>query len=378
MVRHRLPKIGIRNNNGAIQIRFQYQQHNYSLGGLGQFGDRLSTSRAQEICEKIRFDILGGQFDPTLKKYQPNQIVLPKEEPTLYIVWQRYKLARQGQISITTQKRVWRDVDRVLDKLPREACSPNSSSRITPELLKHYSPGTLRRIYDEIQTASNWAFSQNLITDSHWGKLKKELPKPPKTGAEKRRKQAFTEDEVACIMAAIGEQRPDCLPFCRFLLLTGCRPEDAIALTWEDVADSGITFDKAYSRRTLKPTKNEKVRQFPMTDQLAQVLEQQGQILQRKGVALKPSQLVFPGQQGGYLNLDNFTSRAWRPVVKQLVTDGLISQYLPTYSLRNTSASFYLRKGVDPSTIAYLFETSERMLERHYFSPNSDIQLPDI
>ena len=58
-----------------------------------------------------------------------------------------------------------------------------------------------------------------------------------------------------------------------FIALTGGRPEEAIALTANDVKPKGgrsyIRFSKAYSNRVLLPhTKNRAIRLFPINEQL--------------------------------------------------------------------------------------------------------------
>nr|WP_256364400.1 hypothetical protein [Nostoc piscinale] len=117
---------------------------------------------------------------------------------------------------------------------------------------------------------------------------------------------------------------------------------------------------------------------FPITPQIKELLERRSTY-----VSIIPSKLVFPAQNDGYINLRNFTRRYTKRIVENLVSEGKIKQYLPTYNLRNTSITHYLRQGVDIATVAALMETSEEMINQHYWSPDDDIinnnaQLPEI
>jgi len=91
-----------------------------------------------------------------------------------------------------------------------------------------------------------------------------------------------------------------------------------------------------------------------------------------------PHNSVFPSAGGCRINLHNFTTKVFNTVTNGLLNDGVISKRLPTYNLRNTSASLYLRMGVDRATIAKLLETSGEMLDNHYFAPDDDVELPEF
>ena len=387
-IRAVVPKINIENNNGNVRLRFNYCGTTYRISGIGRFEDKLSQAKAGQLVGQIKGDILHGCFDPTLKRYDLHReakeaSTLEREQKSLKSlqdVWTAYCEGNKNRVQHTTQKVCWRNVQNALSKLTSAQLEPQNAKSIVQVLLVHYSSGSLKRILQDLQAASNWALEQGLIDKSYWSGLVKQLPAKRRSP---RSKQAFTTEECEHILEAFRSDKY-CSPnawhkhshyacFVEFLLLTGCRPEDAIALRYADIKDEYIEFSKAYSKGILKGTKNEKIRRFPINEQLRECLESQ------KLHSLPSSPfLLFPSAKGKYIDLHNFTSRIWRVVLTGCVTDGLVKQYLPTYNLRNTSASFYLRKGVDPSTIAYLLETSEAMLNKHYFSPDSEVKLPEI
>ena len=63
-----------------------------------------------------------------------------------------------------------------------------------------------------------------------------------------------------------------------FMALTGCRPSECHALTWDDIKQKNdrlyIKFSKAYSVGVLLPhTKTHEVRLFPVNEQLKQLIK---------------------------------------------------------------------------------------------------------
>jgi len=388
----RVPKITPRNNNNGIIIRFQYQGKQYSISPGGKYGDRLAMANADRIASQIRTDIIAGYFDPTLEKYQPKvkqpDSVIPINKdiaPNLQELWEQYKIVKQASVAETTQKEKWSQIDRCLKKVSSEMLNSENARLLIPELLKTYTGNTLDRIINDIQACSNWAFETGLINVNYWRRLKQQLPDKRQSS---RTKKAYSRDEVNAVIQAFrcnwycnsksAFQDSWYADFVEFLFLTGCRPEDAIALTWDCVKDKVIIFDKAYSCGVLKNTKNNKARMFPITPQIRELLDRR-----LTYVSSIPSKLVFPSQNGSYINLRNFTQRYTKRIVENLVNEGKVKQYLPTYNLRNTSITHYLRQGVDMATVAALMETSEDMINQHYWSPDDDIinnnvQLPQI
>lgn len=388
----RVPKITPRNNNGGIIIRFQYQGKQYSLSPGGRYDDKLAIANAEKVASNIKTDILAGYFDPTLDKYkpevkQPNNIVSINKAVALNLkeLWEQYKLVKQASVAETTKKSIWRDVDRMLGKLTPNDLKYENACVLVNRLLSFYSAGTLERLLIEIEACSNWAFENNLIHTHIWRKLRKQLPERPKSN---RSKKAYSKQEIDLIIQAFREnwycniksafKDSWYADFIEFLFLTGCRPEDAIALTWDCIKEKVIVFDKAFSKGVLKSTKNNKARLFPITPQIRNLLNRRMEY-----ISSAPSKLIFPSQKGNRINLKDFTQRYTKRIVESLVSEGKVKQYLPTYNLRNTSITHYLRQGVDIATVAALMETSEEMINEHYWSPDDDIitnnvQLPEI
>jgi integrase len=155
----------------------------------------------------------------------------------------------------------------------------------------------------------------------------------------------------------------------KFLALTGFRPEEAIALTWDDVKNSQIIVSRAYSQGILKATKTYEGRSFPINSQLAQLL---------KSLA-KTQILVFPSTEGGHINQHNFNERYWKPIVKNLVASGKVEEYLPTNNLRHSWITRMLRAGLDIAIVAKLAGNKPDTIMKHYLAAQTkNLILPEL
>lgn len=108
--------------------------------------------------------------------------------------------------------------------------------------------------------------------------------------------------------------------FARFLLFTGCRVGEALALEWRDVADTGVTF---------WVTKGNKARTIPLTTPVLEALA-----YFRGG-----NSTVF-----SHINYSTFLKRWNKAVAKTGLADD--SQVVP-HVLRHTCCSRLVQRGVD-------------------------------
>jgi integrase len=73
------------------------------------------------------------------------------------------------------------------------------------------------------------------------------------------------------------------------------------------------------------------------------------------------TRLLFPNAGGGYLHLDNFRRRDWKPALEAAGVP-----YRRIYDLRSTFASHALAAGVSAFELARIMGTSVAMIEAHY------------
>jgi integrase len=166
---------------------------------------------------------------------------------------------------------------------------------------------------------------------------------PAKVGVDNptpRRKEQHpfeTWEELEAVAAALG---PRYGPMILFAAATGLRPAEWVALEWRDIdRDERVAYvRRSYTRRELKLPKTEaSLRAVPLQGRAIDALDQ---------LSESDSQLVFPGERGGYLDMHNFRPHQWRPAQKAAG----ISRLRRVYDLRHTFATFALRAAFRPST----------------------------
>lgn len=312
---------------------------------------------------------------------QLSQHLQSAEKPSelnLLSLWQRYKVAKAQLVAPTTQKGDWPEVDRALNFVSPESLelTASSASSLLAELLNRYAASTVRKVLLYARAANCWAIEEELLAKNFYSRLFKSIPKSQKNG---RSRKCFEKHEIQYILAAFASNefvsKFSVFPhshyrsYVEFLALTGCRPEEAIALCWGDIKNGRIIVSRAYSQGILKETKTYESRTFPINSQLGDLLQS----------LPRTQNLVFPSPEGGYINQHNFGERYWKPIVKKLVSAGKVGEYLPTYNLRHSWITRMLRSGLDIATVARLAGNKPDTIMRHYLAAQvRDLVLPEF
>jgi len=199
-------------------------------------------------------------------------------------------------------------------------------------------------------------------------------------------REAFGLDEMNAIIHAFENDiySPKYAPishshyanYIKFLFLTGCRPEEAIALQWQHInADcTRIHFREAIPSDTgiRGETKTKKSRTFPCNSKL------QNFLTEIKAEGSKPQSLVFPGPRGNIIDSHNFLNRVWKPVSNALIRDGKVERYLPQYNIRHTFITLALEHGLDAKDVARLVGNSPEVIYRHYAGNKRELFVPEF
>ncbi len=190
---------------------------------------------------------------------------------------------------------------------------------------------------------------------------------------------AYERDEILNAIA-ISEK-----PFVRhyynyyaFLFYTGCRPSEAIALTWDDddiVNDyEYIKFSRAVTDSEdglceLKGLKTQDSRLFPINSQVKNIL-----INQKKYQPDNPKNRIFASQRGRFVNTGALRKRVWKPILLRLGID-----YKKPYATRHTFITLSLEAGVGVKDVTKLVGNSPVTTYNHYASTDiRQIQVPDL
>src|SRR4028118_120115 len=175
-------------------------------------------------------------------------------ELNLLLLWQQYKIAKAQLVAPTTQKGDWPEVDRALNFVSSECLefSASSATLLLAELLERYAASTARKVLLYARAANCWAIEEELLAKNFYSRLFKSIPKSQKNG---RSRKCFEKHEIENILAAFASNEfvskfsvvhlhSYYRGYVEFLALTGFRPEEAIALTWNDIKNGRIIVDR--------------------------------------------------------------------------------------------------------------------------------------
>ena len=146
---------------------------------------------------------------------------------------------------------------------------------------------------------------------------------------------------------------------------TGLRPEEWIALERRDVDRQHrvLSVQRVYA--------NGRVSEYPKTDRSRRRVPLRTRVLE--SLDAMPSRvdlpLVFPGAQGGHLDLHNFRERHWKAALRAA---GL--EYRRPYDLRHTYATFSIAAGISLFALGRRMGTSLEMIDKTYghLAPDAD------
>jgi len=166
--------------------------------------------------------------------------------------------------------------------------------------------------------------------------------------------QVLSESEVAEFRKAAADDRHGIV--FDFLLGTGCRPGEALAVRWADLdlAEGVVRIRRSLAWLKGVPTfKDPKTagsrRSIPLPGRLVAGLSvhrraQAAQILEQGAVYDREADLVFANEIGGPLELRNLTQRHFKEILKRAKLPAAVR----LYDLRHTHATLLLAGGVHP------------------------------
>jgi integrase len=165
---------------------------------------------------------------------------------------------------------------------------------------------------------------------------------PAKVGVDNptpRRKEQHPFESWEELEAVADVLGPRYGPMILFAAATGLRPAEWVALEWRDIDrdERAAYVRRSCTRRELKPPKTEaSLRAVPHQGRALDALDQPPD---------SDSQLVFPGERGGYLDMHHFRPYQWRPAQK--AAD--ISRLRRVNDLRHTFATLLSVPAFRPS-----------------------------
>jgi integrase len=159
------------------------------------------------------------------------------------------------------------------------------------------------------------------------------------------------------IEAIAAELHPAYAALPIFLVGTGMRPEDALALEWRDIDRKAAvaSVERVQSNGRTKPCmkSDRQRRRVPLRSRVLEALEGHPRRLD--------SWLVFPAKEGGSLLLETFRTGHWTPALRAA---GI--EHRRVYDCRHTFASWAIRAGVQLFYLSRIMGTSVAQIGAAY------------
>ena len=317
----------------------------------------------------INGDIRNDRFDITLERYKPQakqQAYLTivgetSHQTTLSELWDSYLNYLKPIRKASTIHYLNSSITIYINKCP--LVSPYNALEIRNWLVETTTPSMAKRVLTQLNAAFKWALKHKKLSGSL----------SPFEGMAQEFKHRFEVESKPCAftnaekLQIISSFRNHKIPgrnyshytsFVEFLFLTGCRPNEAVGLKWDDIDpdyrfinfNGGIFCTNTGKRLDSKGSKNNSSRKFPCNQELREFL----QSLPRTHA------LVFPSKDGRSIHYNNFVKRAWHKIVDP------IKPNTTPYSCRDTFITEQIAKGVSAPIIAKWVDNSVKMIEKHY------------
>lgn len=142
-----------------------------------------------------------------------------------------------------------------------------------------------------------------------------------------------------------------------FLVGTGMRPEEALALEWGDIDKKAAvaSVERVHTQGRTKPCKksDRQRRRVPLRARVLEALDAQPRRIDTR--------LVFPGHDGDYLKQGTWRLRHWQPA---LTAAGIEPR--STYACRHTFAAWSIAAGVQLFYLSRIMGTSVTQIDATY------------
>lgn len=347
MARAKKGTITIENFRGMLRLRLPRHWFN---GKTKWFSLHLpDTPENQKIAKAkanlMENDYIYERFDFTLEKYRFDTA---PENPTLsildiylqYVDFKRHLVKQSSVHNFTTTINKLKEMPETVLKSP---------SNIRSWLVEHNTQEQARRVMQRLTTAYDWAIEQEISEEPNPFKKFKKLKKLSDPTPD-----PFTKEERDLIVKTFEDNDPYFANLVKFLFFTGCRPSEAFGLRWQnvDLVNSKIIFcEVVVMGHHQEGTKTEASRNFPMNNQLREILDDQPKI----------NEQVFLSERGKPIDLHNFSERKWKPLLKTLPI-----RYRGCYHCRHTFITLCLDKNIAISQVAKWVGNSAEIILKHY------------
>lgn len=353
--RERRGRVTVERFRDSIRLRWTLKGKTYSLTIGKDSKDTLRAARAK--AQIIDGDIALDRFDSSLVKYGKPLAAPAEGEISLRHLWDEFLKDKLPHLKAKTQDEYHKFtalINKLGDRLSFNALDTKNA------LLAVTTIDQTKRMLLYLSACCKWGIKHCLIESNSFAGISAEMPK--RNSFQNPSANAFTTAEMLAVIAAFqNSDYSHYAPLVEFWFLTGCRPSEAIGLTWDKVSENcqSIIFDGSIqtlangSQVWSEGSKNNKSRVVSLS------IAAEALLMSAK-MSAKPETLVFPSPNGKPINYNNFCKRIWKQIV-----DPIKPETTP-YNCRDTFITDQLIKGIPSAVIAKWCDTSISMIDKNY------------
>ncbi len=374
--------VGITLSRGSLRLSIPRSLFNgkQKFVYLGLSDTPENRKFAELKAHEIQLDILKENFDFSLQKYKTK--LVKAECWTLFSLYQEYIEIRRSIVRPGTWRGGYLVMLKHIKRSPFANVDPEDlhtgyAQNLLDWASQELSPDTCRRLMIQLNACLKWAIDSkrvNIIRSPFEG-LTAKLRNLRRHQYDEVDINPFTCIERDAIIEAFETRFQDLryYYYVAFCFYVGCRPSEAIALTWNDISSdlSKITFRDAIvaapgGKQRCSGLKTQKKRVFPCSTQVQKLLGKM------KSTRSPNSELVFTSSKGNIFSI-NYFRKVWLKILNELEIE-----YRKPYQTRHTFITLCLEAGANPKDIAKWVGNSSAVIFRHYAGKQVGLVPPKI
>lgn len=329
-----------REDRNKYQCRFFYRGERYYV--YGETIDECEQKKSEKL-ELLKNGLNVDSRNITLRQY--------------YNIWIEEQKKVVKDSSIYTIGKYWKYIDDSIGKTKIADIQKQDIIYMQNVLQKKYSADTVNRAHKLLTQILNEAISDRIINFNPARSVRKLKSTKPKARDTNHRALSLEEQE-AFFEYAQGKYYYNLFSF---LVNTGMRVGEALALTWKDIdfKKREITINKTVMRTgdveyaiSESPKTSSSNRKIPLTQQIENILR--AQMEQNKKIkAIEIDGLIFITAYGKMGNYNNVNSAIVR-VLNAMREDGIYIEHFSVHAFRDTFATRCIEQGMPPIVLKEL------------------------
>jgi integrase len=363
-------EIQIASNAGRLRLQFPaayFADKKQKFVALGLEDTPINRIEAEIAISRIKLDIFNQSFDPSLNKYRQVAEITAINPTVVFELWTKYLEYREVSLKASTFDYLQKGLGWYIEQCPYQ--SFKEALLIREWLLNFTSVGMTKRVLLYLNAATEWGIQHEILAlkKSPFAGMQKDLPKHQYE--ENATPNAFSLQETANILNTfehnINDHYRHYTNFVKFLLMTGCRPSEAIGLRCGEVSldRDFVLFSGSIVRIQGQPirmegSKNNKRRKFPLNPVLKQIIRD---VMPPDATA---DRLIFQSLNGRVIQYSYFSQKIWNCVVEPV-----LKRPSTPYNCRDSFITNQIAGGISPSIVCAWCDTSLVVVQKRYLDP---------